>query len=335
MRIARILFVGGLAFSIAAAGARGASAQSASAMPTSLHVVLLQATAAQEPVPTTLPPSLQLALRGAIGAKPFKSLRLLDQAVVPALGDGGTRLSGTIGVEYVLAVSGGAASGAAANELGIAVHLFATKNGALEPTAPEVLWGEFTAKSGESVFVWPYDEKKAGGEPLVLVVTPLSAPLASSYLQAPAKRAGEVLTSILSGECGLIVDASWASAPPQGAATAILPSDWKTTNARLESGSLLFERSRVAPAGAGASIEKPRVYSIKMRDLMAPEFRVSFAPRPEDPFVVFSFMCGTAGCVTVDAAPENVLRVRVCTDRASELMKALQVLIVQAGGSWQ
>jgi hypothetical protein len=312
-----------------------ASAQAPLVLPSSIHVALLQATMAQEPASSWLPPSLLTALKGARATKPFKSFRLLDQAVVPALGDGGTRLVGPAGAEYVLAISGGAVSGAAGSELGVAVHMFGTKNGVLEPAAPELLWGEFTAKSGESVFVWPYDEKSAGGEPLVLVVTPLSSSLAATFLQVPARRAGDALTGILSGECGQAVDASWGAATGEGAATPIAPADWKTTNPRLQNGALLFERVQVAPAPAGTATAKPRVYSIVLRDLMAPEFRLSFAPKPDEPFVVFSFVCSTAGCVSVGGAPENVLRIRVCTDRASELMKAVQLVVVQAGRGWQ
>jgi hypothetical protein len=318
------------------AGSTGlAWAQAPSALPSSIHVALVQATTEVGPSPSLLPPSVQTALKGVTASKPFKSFRLLDQAIVPALGGGGTRLVGPAGAEYVLAVSGGSVSGGAGSELGVAVHMFGTKNGVLEPTAPEVLWGEFTARSGEIVFIWPPVEKTIGGEPLVLLLTPLSNSLAATFLQVPARRAGDVLTGLLSGECGQVVDASWAAGAGQGRATPVAPADWKTSNARLQDGALLFERVRVAPAPAGTPAAKPRAYNIALRDLMAPEFRVSFAPKPDEPFVVFSFMCSTAGCVSVDGAPENVLRIRVCTDKASELMKAVQLVVLQAGRGWQ
>jgi hypothetical protein len=51
--------------------------------------------------------------------------------------------------------------------------------------------------------------------------------------------------------------------------------------------------------------------------------------------VVFPFSCTSAACVTVDGAADAALRIRVCTDKASTLMKAMQLLIVQAGGGWQ
>jgi len=317
-----------------AAAAALSSGQASAPLPGSLHVVLLQAVHAPAAPPAGLPPTVLAAMKGAIASRPFQSLQMLDQAVVRAGGSGAARLKGPGASEYVLAVSSGALEGSTGGEIGIAIHLFATKDGVLEPTAPEIIWGEFTAKPGQGAFVWPGDEKTAGSQPLVVLVTPLTREIAATFLQAPAKLASDSLAAILTGECGMVVDASWApgaaAAPPEP----VSPLDWKTASPRVEAGVLLFNRVRVTAATAGAPPAAPRAYRVALRDLIAPEFRVSFARKPQDPFVVFPFSCGAAGCVTVDGAPEAALRIRACTGTASDLLKALQMLVIQAGGGW-
>jgi hypothetical protein len=335
MHVDRNRFVAALTLALVVGCVGISVAQTAPSLPTSLHVVLLQASNAPASPASSLPPTVLTALKGATASRPFKSLQLLDQAVVRAGGAGAARLKGPANSEYVLAVSSGTIAGSITNEIGIAIHLFATKGGVLEPTAPEILWGEFTAKPGQGAFVWPWDEKTAGTEPLVVLVTPLTRDLASTFLSTPAKQAADSLAAILTGECGMVVDASWAAAAGAAPPEPVSPQDWKTVNPRVESGALLFDRVRVTKAPPGAPPDAPRAYRVTLRDLFAPEFRVSFAPRPEDPFVVFSFACGAAGCVTVAGAPEAVLRVRVCTDKASDVMRAMQTLIIQAGGGWQ
>jgi hypothetical protein len=323
----------GIAFIAWAAANAPCAAQAAPSLPSSLHVVLLQATNAPAAPPSNLPAAVLAALKGATASRPFKSMRLLDQAVVRAGGPGAARLKGPGKSEYVLAVASGTVESPAANEIGIAVHLFVTKDGVLEPTAPEILWGEFTAKPGQGVFVWPWDEKASGTEPLVVLVTPLTGEMAGAYLNAPAAQAVDSLAAILTGECGMVIDASWSPGTGGVASEPVSPLDWKTVKPRVENSVLLFERVRVAqpPAGSQAAA---RAYRVALRDLAAPEFRVSFAQRPEDPFVVFTFACATAGCVTVDGAPEAALRVRVCTDKGAEVIKALQTLIIRSGGGW-
>jgi hypothetical protein len=103
---------------------------------------------------------------------------------------------------------------------------------------------------------------------------------------------------------------------------------------RVENAVLLFERVRVTAPAAGEPASRPRAYQVTLRGLSAPEFRVSFGPRPEDPFLAFSFPCAAPGCVAVDGAPEEALRIRACTGKASELLKAVQMLVIQAGGGW-
>lgn len=326
-------FVAGLTLFSAVGSAGLGAAQTAPSLPSSLHVVLLQATNAPVAPPTTLPPTILAALKGATASRPFKSLHLLDQAVVRVQGPGMTRLKGPANSEFVLAVSSGTVTASTANEVGAAVHLFQTRDGVLEPTAPEVLWAEFTAKPGESVFVWPWEEKAAGGEPLVLLVTPLTRQVAATFLQAAAKQAADSLVASLDGECAMVVEA----ARPAGAAPAAPPSSppaWRIAKVRVENRELLFERAGTGQPSAVAAAAKPPGYRVVLRNMTAPELRVGFGARAEEPFAAFSLPCASAGCVTIDGAPEAGLGLQVCAGQATAFLKAIQMLIVQAGGGW-
>ena len=98
---------------------------------------------------------------------------------------------------------------------------------------------------------------------------------------------------------------------------------------------------------SGRALDAPKIEDVPIDIVTPSEFtkikagmvddkdEAPLAPKPEEPFAVFSFTCVSAGCVTVDGAADTSLRVRVCTDKASSLMKTMQVLIVQAGGGWQ
>jgi len=335
MHVGRKRFVAGLTFLLAVACAGTGVAQPVPALPTSLHVALLQATNAPVVPPANLPPTMLAAVKAASGSRSFKSMRLLDQAVVRVQGSAMTRLTGPGSREYVLAASSGSVTASTANEIGAAVHLFQTKDGVLEPSAPEVLWAEFTAKAGEGVFVWPWDEKTGGSEPLVLMVTPLNRENAATLLGAPAKQALDSLVGIVSGDCAVVVDTPVAPAAAPAAPDPAPPSDSKAANVRVEDGALVFDVVRATKAPAGGAAARPRSYRVALRGLTAPEVRVNFGPRPGDPFTTLSLHCGSVGCVTIDGVPSTALGFRVCADKTTAMLKALQMLIVQAGGGWE
>jgi hypothetical protein len=335
MHIERNRFLAGLTSILVVACAGTGVAQTAPSLPSSLHVVLLQATNAEVAPPANLPPTMLAAVKAASGSRSFKAMRLLDQAVVRVQGSAMTRLKGPGSREYVLAASSGSVTASTANEIGAAVHLFQTKDGVLEPSAPEVLWAEFTAKAGEGVFVWPWDEKTGGSEPLVLMVTPLNRENAATLLRAPAKQALDSLVGIFSGDCAVVVDTPVAAAASLASPDPAPPSDSKAANVRVEDGALVFDAVGATKAPASGTAARPRAYRIALRGLTAPEIRVNFGRNPTDPFTVFSFPCGSAGCVAVDGSPSAALAVRVCADRTEDFLKAMQTLIVQAGGGWE
>jgi len=297
-------------------------AQTAPLPPSSLHVVLLQATNAEVPAPANLPPSVVAGMKGAIGPKPFKAFRVLDQAVIRAQGSAATRLKGPGAREFVLACWSAALNTSNANETAVVVHLFATSDGVFERTDPEVLWAEFNAKPGEGAVVWTADEKTPGVEPLVLLVTPLTRELAMTFLKAPAGQALESVTGLLGSDCAAVVDSPAAGAVPS-----------KTTRVRAVDGALLFD---VVPTAYGpAGPQKPRAYRFGVGDVGVPSVQVSFGPRSDDPFTAFAFTCGTLGCVTINGEQEGDVRIRVCADKVTEFLKAMQFVVIQAGGRWQ
>jgi hypothetical protein len=107
----------------------------------------------------------------------------------------------------------------------------------------------------------------------------------------------------------------------------------KTSNVRVHDGTLSMERFSVSLVEEGLRLQEGahHVYSVSLRDLWAD---ADVSPQPtlggsDGPV----FECRKAGCVTIDGAAVSGLQITVCPEKRAEVLEAMQVLVLQAGGS--
>ena len=145
------------------------------------------------------------------------------------------------------------------------------------------------------------------------------------------KQAIELLASTLTSACGdgtrfLGTSAYWASAS-------------KTVSVRSQDGNLFVERVNVGEYSDGLRTDRmesnPKVHRVRLGDLFADPDDVDAnnvlqGNGPKGTGI--SVSCQVPGCVNVGGLLENRLEFSVCPEKRSDVITAMQTIILKAGG---
>lgn len=145
------------------------------------------------------------------------------------------------------------------------------------------------------------------------------------------KQAISVLASTLTSACG---NGTSVSRPSEYWA-----SQSKTLGVRRQDGVLYVERVYITGHRDGVRTDRmggsPKRYRVRPGDLLADPDGIDannvlggLGPQGSR----ISFSCQLPGCVSVDGLPENRLAFSVCPETRSDVIRAMQTIIQQAGG---
>jgi hypothetical protein len=298
-----------------------------------LHVVLLRASNSSGAAVAGLAPQVAQALQDAAKVGPYKRFELLDQAVVRGTGTGFASLRGPDARRFGLVTK--AAPGGSVYDASLSLTLFETGDRELASNSSAVMAADYTAKAGELMMVWPADTPAAAERPtLVLLVTPLTPANAETFLGPAAAQAMAFLTSTLFSACG--TEATFYSGiqmltPPTVEFPASGLTLWRTAKVTLRDWVLALERFTARSAGSPGGAR--RTYRAKLA-LLNPEADVPVGAPANQPGGVI-FRCTSRNCVLVEGAGEPLLQIPICPEKRDELIAAMQILIVAAGGGWE
>jgi hypothetical protein len=164
----------------------------------------------------------------------------------------------------------------------------------------------------------------------IMIVPGAGAPATTAAQELSAKQAVEFLAATLTGECGhgtsFGTSAQWSV-------------ESRITGLRVEDAVLYLERSSIVRMelvhpSLRQTESGPRLRRVRLADLWADAELVPDGGRPgsESRGPGLTFECQNAGCVVVDGSAESALEISVCPERAVEVLRAMQILILQAGG---